>query len=96
MPAIGRVGLDNAGGGVIIGPGAPSVFADGAIVSCATGPTPGDTIFVHGEAPHVGATIMTGSGTVFAMGRPVTIHQFSTVSCGHTVSGSPATVLVGI
>lgn len=97
MPGIARVGLDNAGGGVIVGPGAPTVLADGSIVSCCSAAIPGDTVFTHGEAPHVGAIIVTGSTSVFADGRPVAMHQFSTVSCGHTVQGTiPATVQVGL
>jgi uncharacterized Zn-binding protein involved in type VI secretion len=97
MPGIARVGLDNAGGGVIVGPGAPTVLADGSIVSCASAAIPGDAVFTHGEAPHTIASIVTGSTSVFAEGRPVAMHKFSTVTCGHTVEGTvPATVQVGL
>ena len=97
MPGIGRVGIDNAGGGIIVGPGAPTVLAEGAIVSCAQGSFPGDTVFTHGEPPHTGgATIETGSATVIAMGRPVTVGTFSIASCGHPIAPGAVTVQVGI
>lgn len=97
MPGIARVQLDNAGGGIIVGPGAPTVLADGSIVSCGSAAVPGDKVFTHGEAPHAIATIVTASTSVFAEGRPVAMHDFSTVTCGHNVEGTvPATVQVGL
>jgi uncharacterized Zn-binding protein involved in type VI secretion len=97
MPGIGKVGADNAGGGIITGPGAPTVFAEGSVVSCAGGLLPGDTVFTHGEPPHTGgATIVNGSATVFAEGRPVTVAILSVASCGHPIGPGAVTVQVGI
>ena len=81
-----------AGGGVIIGPGAPTVMVNGAIVS-----TVGDSIATHGEAPHTSGSsiISSGSSTVFAMGKPVAIAP-GVVSCGHTLSPGSFTVITGL
>ena len=98
MPGIARVGVDNAGGGVIVGPGAPTVLAEGFIVSCASGATPetGDVVTTHGEPPHNVALIQSGSATVIAMGRPVAMAAFSIATCGHPVGPGAVTVQVGI
>lgn len=63
---ITRVGLDNAGGGVITGPGSTTVFAEGAPVSL-----PGDIILPHPPCdsgnPHcVATTNLAGSPNVFS------------------------------
>lgn len=93
MPGITRVGLDVAGTGVVLGPGAASggnpVFAEGAIVSLIN-----DAVAPHGNPPHTTATLPVGSSTVFGPGgRPVVI-EGSVATCGHPATGS-ATVIVG-
>ena len=72
----------------IIGPGAPTVIAEGLPVS-----TMFDDVTPHGEPPHAKAIITGGSSTVFAMGRPV-VRMGDTASCGDVVV-SASTVFVG-
>lgn len=93
MPGITRVGLDVAGSGIVLGPGAASggnpVFAEGAIVSLIN-----DAVAPHGNPPHTVATLPVGSSSVFGPGgRPVVIAG-SVATCGHPVTGS-GTVIVG-
>ena len=54
MPAQTRVGVNQAGG-VIVGPGAGTVKAEGARVSLK-----GDKVAAHGKPPHAGP-VMVGS-----------------------------------
>ena len=72
----------------IIGPGAPTVIAEGLPVS-----TMFDDVTPHGEPPHAKAVIINGSATVFAMGRPV-VRNGDPASCGDVVV-SASTVIVG-
>ena len=72
----------------IIGPGAPTVIAEGLPISCL-----GDQVTPHGEPPHSKATIIKSSVTVIAMGRGV-VRMGDLASCGDTVV-SASTVLVG-
>jgi|14_taG_2_1085336.scaffolds.fasta_scaffold08555_4 uncharacterized Zn-binding protein involved in type VI secretion len=87
-----RVGIDMAGGGLIIGPGAPTVFVEGVPISVV-----GDGIATHGEAPHTtgSSLIATGSGTVMAEGKFVAIAP-GVVSCGHTLAPGSTTVITGL
>lgn len=72
----------------IIGPGAPTVIAEGLPVSVL-----GDDVTPHGEPPHAKARIIMSSFTVFANGRGV-VRQGDLASCGDTVI-SQSTVFVG-
>ena len=72
----------------IIGPGAPTVIAEGSPVS-----TISDNVASHGEPPHAKATIATSSKSVFAMGRGV-VRMGDVASCGDLVK-SVSTVFVG-
>jgi len=72
----------------IIGPGAPTVIAEGLPVS-----TLGDNVTPHGEPPHAKAVIISSSFTVFAMGRGV-VRVGDTASCGDPVLSS-STVFIG-
>lgn len=90
MPGIAKVRGSLAGTGLIIGPGAPTVFAEGLVVSVV-----GDNVATHGEAPHIQPTIVTGSTSVFAMGKPVAVEALSTASCSHPVNTGAPTVQVG-
>ncbi len=72
----------------IIGPGAPTVFAESLVVS-----TLGDLVVPHGESPHAKATIIEGSTSVFAMGKPV-VRMGDKATCGDVVV-SKSTVFVG-
>jgi len=88
MPGVARVGLDLVGGtGVLLGPGAPSVRVNGVPIS-----TVGDLISAHGEAPHTNPTIIIGSLTVRAEGRPITVETLSTAVCAHRVETGSLTV----
>ena len=89
MPAVARVGVDTVGGGLITGPGAPSVKVNGSTVSVL-----GDAVAPHGPPPHDAATITSASGTVNAEGKGV-VRVGDTASCGHTVATGSADVNAG-
>lgn len=81
MPGVSRVGVDSAGG-IILGPGVPSVIVNGAPISVI-----GDAVTGHGSEPHAGPVMVGGSGTVFAGGIGV-VRAGDAASCGDTASGS--------
>lgn len=83
------VGDSVVGGGLIVGPGAPSVICSGFIVACV-----GDAVAPHGTGAHANATIVTGSKSVFADGRPVA-RIGDLASCGHVIASGSAEVIVG-
>ena len=85
---LGGAGTLVGGKAPILGPGAPTVLAEGSVVS-----TIFDDVAPHGEPPHAKAVIINGSATVFAMGRPV-VRNGDPASCGDTVI-SASTVIVG-
>jgi uncharacterized Zn-binding protein involved in type VI secretion len=74
-----RVGRD-AAQGIILGPGARSVLINNAPASLVN-----DRIAPHGQSPHTSSRVLTGSRTVFAESRSLTV-QTSTTICGHLVS----------
>ncbi len=76
------------GGAPILGPGAPTVMAEGFVVSVMN-----DIVASHGEGAHAKATIVTSSKTVFAMGRGV-VRMGDVASCADPVK-SVSTVFVG-
>lgn len=82
MPKVSLVGVDTAGGGVILGPGASKLSVGGVRVSLV-----GDSIAPHGPPPHITAVVLTGSNKLSVGGVPVTI-QGSATSCGHDATGS--------
>jgi uncharacterized Zn-binding protein involved in type VI secretion len=81
MPGVSRVGVDSAGG-IITGPGVPSVIVNGSPVSVI-----GDSVAGHGTGPHAGPTMVAGSGSVIAGGKGV-VRAGDAASCGDTASGS--------
>ena len=87
MPAITRVGSNQAGG-VITGPGSSTVKAEGARVSLK-----GDNIAAHGDPPHTAPVMVGSSSTVYATGKPV-VRSGDSASCGHTANGA-STVFAG-
>tara|TARA_Y100000389_G_C17173572_1_gene370384 strand:+ start:256 stop:528 length:273 start_codon:yes stop_codon:yes gene_type:complete len=87
MPQVGVVGKGTFGPGVITGPGVPNILVEGSPISVI-----GDTIAPHGEAPHTTATVLTGSPTVFAGGRPISVQGISTAICGHKCTIGAVTV----
>lgn len=76
------------GGAPIVGPGAPTVMAEGSPVS-----TISDVVTPHGEPPHAKSVIISSSATVLAMGRGV-VRMGDVASCGHQVISS-STIFVG-
>ena len=93
MPGAARQFFDKAGGGLILGPSAFTVFCEGSYLSLV-----GDIIMTHGDTPHTTATsrIFSGSFTVLCEGLFPSVQGLSTVTCGHTVDTGSATVLIGI
>jgi uncharacterized Zn-binding protein involved in type VI secretion len=85
---LGGAGTLVGGRAPITSPGAPTVIADGAPVSCL-----GDLVASHGEPPHAKAVIVESSKTVIAMGRGV-VRNGDKASCGDTVV-SASLVIVG-
>jgi uncharacterized Zn-binding protein involved in type VI secretion len=92
MPALGLVKGSLVKTGLITGPGAigPLVRAEFKTVSVV-----GDTVASHGETPHSVTTIATGSSTVNANGKPVTVATVSTAFCQDQVDTGAGTVNVG-
>ena len=78
MPGVARVGIDAFLTGVIVGPGIPNVLVNGLPISVI-----GDKIAPHGKPPHTNPTVITGSPTVFAGGRPITVQAISSATCMH-------------
>jgi uncharacterized Zn-binding protein involved in type VI secretion len=94
MFGIGKVGMSMCGpGGIVTGPGAPMVLAEGMPVSVAA-----DGVKPHGENMHAKPTILppTCSKTVFAMGKPVAMQKQTTATCGDPLTLGAVTVKVGI
>ena len=87
MPAITRVGVNQAGG-IITGPGSSTVKAEGARVSLIN-----DGVAAHGKPPHTAPVMVGASSTVFATGKPV-VRAGDSASCGHTANGA-STVFAG-
>ena len=91
MPLVGKVSFSLVGTGLDIGPGVPNILVEGQPISVV-----GDLVAPHGKPPHVVASIVSGSSTVLAAGRPITATSLSKATCGHSmVTGAP-TVQVGI
>lgn len=83
---VARVDVDICGG-VIIGPGAPTVTVNDKICSVIQ-----DRVQTHGDPPHVLPPIVTAAPTIFAEDKRVTLTTISQASCRHQVStGSPDT-----
>ena len=87
MPAISRIGKNQAGG-VIVGPGASTVKAEGARVTLK-----GDSIAAHGKAPHNSPTMVGASSTVFTEGKLV-CRAGDSATCMHNCNGA-STVFAG-
>lgn len=92
MPALGLVKGSLVNKGLITGPGAvkPLVQAEFKTVSVV-----GDTVSSHGKPPHAASTIVTGSSSVYANGKPVTVATVSTAFCQHQVDTGAKSVFVG-
>jgi len=91
MPVIGKVTQSNAQG-IVLGPGAPTVFADGTPVSIEK-----DVVFTHGEAPHAAAILPVGNPTVRAginQAKASVTFNGTPATCGHPLMGM-GTVFVG-
>lgn len=76
-------------GGVLTGPGCPSVKVDGKIISVL-----GDSVQSHGSGSHVAATITSASSSVFAGGMAV-VRNTDSASCGDIVTNGNTTVKAG-
>jgi len=81
MAQVARVNVDQAGGGVILGPGAITVTVNDKSCSIVN-----DTVATHGDPPHVVPSITTGAPTVFATDKPISVTGISIARCGHPVS----------
>lgn len=86
MPLVARVGVDNAGGGLIINPNQTSVYYAGSLIAVV-----GDGIAPHGRSPHNSAVITDGSPTVTINGIKIA-RAGDPTSCGHPVSVASGTV----
>lgn len=93
MPKVARRGKEHAGGGLIVGPSAKSVFIGGIPIALV-----GDTIAPHAPCPddasHCAAKIIKGSLSVFVEGKKVA-RLGDACSCGHNVAGSGQDVSAG-
>ena len=92
MPQLSRKGDKNQTGGEILR-GASTVFANGMQVGLKGSQIAEHAPYGPPHPPHVCATVITGSDTVFAESRPVA-KVGSGNSCGHSiVEGSPDVVV---
>lgn len=83
MSAIALVGKSTAGG-VILGPGSSTVFADGSPISLN-----GDKVQPHSpsKTPHAGSpSVISSTSGVYVEGKPV-VRIGDKATCGHSVSG---------
>ncbi len=87
MPPVARVGDMTSHGGVIVGPGAPTVMI-GGMPAALLGDMTACPAFT-GPVPHVGGPIILGSTTVLVMGRPLA-YVGCTCTC---VAPAPATII---
>ena len=86
MPNVAKVGVSNAGGGIITGPGITNVLVNYSPISII-----GDIVATHGESPHTTPAIITGSKSVLAGYVPIALEGTSVATCGHPVAaGEPS------
>lgn len=90
MPGAARVGVDQVSGGLITGPGFPTVVINGSAASVV-----GDAVAAHGDTPHTAPTITTGSTSVIIGGKNATVQDISVASCQHKVSTGSIDVFIG-
>ena len=95
MPAPVRLGDPNIAGGIVVGPGAPSVLINGRPVA-----TPGNYVTPHpccgrpGCAIHCRAVTTIGSTSVLAEGKPI-VYVGSPDSCFHPRALGSTNVVIG-
>ena len=81
--------LQDVAGGLILGPGVPSVLVNSLPISVL-----GDAVAGHGENQHAASSMLIGGPrSVLAGGKPV-VKQGDPSTCGHTTTGS-GNVLIG-
>lgn len=77
-----KTNVDKAGG-IIRSATSPGVFINGQPIGLK-----GDPVDPHGSGSHNGATMATGSDTVFVNGIPVLRGGIDVATCGHVAEGS--------
>ena len=82
MAQASRVGIDNAGGGLILGAGNLLVNIDGAAWTVV-----GDSVADHGTGSHNSPNMTVGSGLVSIDGIAACVAG-NAASCGHTTTGA--------
>lgn len=82
MANVSLVGVDSAGGGIILGPGTSKLTVKGVKVSLL-----GDTIAPHGVSPHNASVVVQASTKLKVNGVGV-VYAGCATSCGHTTTGS--------
>lgn len=87
MPGVGKVLGSTFGPGIVLGPGVPNILVEGQPISVI-----GDQIAPHGEAPHITSTVATGSLTVRANFKPITVQGLSVATCLHGCTVGAVTV----
>ena len=88
MPGIARRGKDKARG-VIIGPSAKTVFANGLPVSLL-----GDTVAPHGKPPHTRPSLVSNPSPSVVVENINVAKQGTLASCGHPVEPASPNVIV--
>lgn len=88
MRNVARVGVDTAGGGLITGPGIPTVTVNGSPISVF-----GDSVASHGPYAHAAAWISTVGSMVTVNGLHV-VASGDLATCGDPVIAG-STVYVG-
>lgn len=88
MPGIARKGVDKAKG-IILGPSAKTVFADGKPVALI-----GDNVAPHGKSPHKKSTLISNGAKKCLVEYKVPAKQGTVATCKHPVSPGSPTVKV--
>jgi uncharacterized Zn-binding protein involved in type VI secretion len=89
MPGIARVRSNDTAGGVILGPGAPTVYADNKVVSVIT-----DRVAPHGPGLHGGPVLVSNGSPSVRAENKIVAKKGSLASCNHPVIPGSSTVFV--
>lgn len=95
MPAVAKFGDANThGGGVLLCALAPTVFVNGVVIAVLGDPSTPDSLCPVPGGPHCAPAASSGSGTVFAGGKPV--HRGGDLrTCGATTIATSPNVNAG-
>jgi uncharacterized Zn-binding protein involved in type VI secretion len=89
MPGIARLYSEDIALGILLRPGAPSVYADFKIVSLI-----GDLVAPHGPGIHSGPILVSNGSPSVRADYGIVAKESTVASCGHKVTPGSKTVFV--